>query len=84
MLSIKLLYCTEIFIFFNVEVSWTLKRICFKQQNFFVKRFAYANFRYGAVSNFDINTKLGKLANANLLKLEISTFGQLFCLFCQY
>ena len=34
------------------------------------------------VSNLN-NTKLEKLPNVKLLKLEISTFG-LFCLFCSY
>ena len=70
------------FHFFNVEVSYTLQRICFKEQNFSVKLFAYAKFGYRTVSNFN-NTKLENLPNVKLLKLEISTFG-LFCLFCQY
>ena len=59
-----------------------MKRICFKEQNFSVKRFAYAKFGYRMVSNFN-NTKMEKVPNVKLLKLEISTFG-LFCLFCQY
>ena len=70
------------FILLNVEVSYTLQRICFKEQNFSVKLFSYAKFGYRAVSSFN-NTKLEKLPNVKLLKLEISTFG-LFCLFCQY
>ena len=75
MLSIK--EATQTFSFFNVEVSQTLKRICFKEQNFSVTLFEYAKFGYRTVSNFS-NTKLEKL-----MKLEISTF-RLFCLFCQY
>ena len=59
-----------------------MKGICFKEQNFSVKLFAYAKFGYRTVSNFN-NTTLEKPHNVKLLKLEISTFG-LFCLFCQY
>ena len=65
---------TQHFYLFHVEVSWTLKKNCFKEQNFSGKLFAYAKFGYRTVSNFS-NTKLEKLANVKLLKLEISTFG---------
>ena len=59
-----------------------MKRICFQEQNFSEKFSAYAKFGYKTVSNFN-NTKVEKLPNIKLLKLEISTFG-LFCLFCQH
>ena len=68
--------------FFNVEVSQTLQRICFNEQTFSVKLFAYAGFGYRTVSSFN-NTKLEKLPNVKLLKLEISAIG-LFCLFCLF
>ena len=73
---------TQTFLFLNVEVSQILQRICFKEQNFSVKPFAYAKFAYRTVSNFN-NIKFEKLRKAKLLKLEISTFG-LFFLLCQY
>ena len=47
-----------------------------------VKLFAYAKFGYRKVSNFN-NTKLEKLPNVKILKLELSTF-ELSCVFCQY
>ena len=59
-----------------------MQRICFKEQNFSVKPYAYAKFAYRTVSNFN-NTKFEKLPKAKLLKLEISTF-ELFFLLCQY
>ena len=52
------------------------KIICFEEQDFSVKLFAYVKFGYRTVSSFN-NTKLEKLPNAKLLKLEISTFGLL-------
>ena len=54
----------------------------FQRAKLFCKTFAYANFGYRTVSNFN-NTKLEKLPKVKLLKPEISTFG-LFRLFCQY
>ena len=54
----------------------------FKEKNFSVKLFAYANFGYRTVCSFS-NIKLKRLPDIKLLKLEISTFGP-FCLFCQY
>ena len=72
---------TQTFLFFK-----TLRLVrfckCFKEQNFSVKTSAYAKFAYRTVSNFN-NTKFEKLHKAELLKLEISTFG-LFFLLCQY
>ena len=46
------------------------------------KLFAYAKFGCRTASSFN-NTKLEKLSNVKLFKLEITAFG-LFCLFCQY
>ena len=59
-----------------------MQRICFKEQNFSVKPFAYAKFAYRTVSNVN-NTKFEKLPKAEPLMLEISTFGLSFLL-CQY
>ena len=46
-----------------------MQRICFKEQSFSIKLFAYAKLRYKTVSNFS-NTKFEKLPNVKLLKLE--------------
>ena len=52
-----------------------MQRICFKEQNFSVKTFAYTKSAYRTVSNFN-NAKFEKLPKAKLLtELEISTFG---------
>ena len=68
--------------FLKVEVSKTSQRICFKEQNLSVKLFVYAKFGYRTVPNFS-KTKLERLPDIKLLKLEISAFG-LFGLLCQY
>ena len=66
MLSIKGA-ATQTFSLFNFEVSQTLKIICFKEQNFSVKFFAYAKFGYGIQFQLErypismILTKLEKL-----------------------
>ena len=52
---------TQTFLFLNVEVSWILQRICFKEQNISVKPFARAKFAYRTVSNFN-NTKFENLS----------------------
>ena len=58
-----------LFIFQNVEVSWTLQRICFIEQNVSVKLFTYAKFGYRTVSSFS-NTKLETFPDVKVLKLE--------------